>query len=61
MQVLRDKDRLNRIIAKCTGRPAEKVCEDTERDHYMTAEEALKYGIVDEILDEGKPKPKKKK
>jgi ATP-dependent Clp protease protease subunit len=62
-EVLRDKARLNRIIAKCTGNTEEKVRDDTERDRYMTAEEALKYGIVDEILekDETKPQQKKKK
>jgi ATP-dependent Clp protease protease subunit len=62
-EVLRDKARLNRIIAKCTGNAEEKVRDDTERDRYMTAEEALKYGIVDEILekDETKPQQKKKK
>ncbi len=37
------------------------VCEDTERDRYMTAEEALAYGIVDEILHEDKTKKKKTK
>ncbi len=60
-EVLRDKDRFNNIIAKCTGNPVERVCEDTERDHYMTAEEALAYGIVDEILHEDKTKKKKAK
>jgi ATP-dependent Clp protease protease subunit len=60
-EVLRDKDRFNNIIAKCTGNPAERVCEDTERDRYMTAEEALAYGIVDEILHEDKTKKKKTK
>ncbi len=59
-EVLRDKDRMNQIIAKCTGREKEKVREDTERDYYMTAEEALKYGIVDEILNEDTKKNKKK-
>ncbi len=61
-EVLRDKARLNQIIATCTGKPVEKVSDDTERDRYMTAEEALEYGIIDEILDEDKKKqPKKKK
>jgi len=60
-EVLRDKARINNIIAKCTGKPVEQVREDTERDYYMTAEEALEYGIVDEILHEDKDKTKKKK
>ncbi len=51
-EVLRDKDRLNSIIAKCSGKPKEMVREETERDRYLTAEEAVEYGIVDEILEE---------
>lgn len=58
-EVLRDKKRLNQIIAKCTGKDESRVREDTERDRYMTAEEALEYGIVDEILDEDSKKKKK--
>lgn len=49
-EVLRDKKRLNRIIANCTGKKEEDVQNDTERDYYMTAEESVAYGIVDEIL-----------
>ncbi|UCC32543.1 MAG: ATP-dependent Clp protease proteolytic subunit, partial [Phycisphaerales bacterium] len=60
-EVLRDKARINNIIARCTGKPVEQVREDTERDRYMTAQEALEYGMVDEILDEGDKKKKKKK
>lgn len=59
-EVLRDKARLNNIIAKCTGKPVEQVAQETERDHYLSAEEALEYGIVDEILDEASKKKKKK-
>ena len=59
-EVLRDKARLNQIIATCTGKPVENVSEDTERDCYMTADEALEYGIIDEILDEDKKKQQKK-
>lgn len=55
-EVLRDKQRLNNIIAKCTGKPVEKVRDDTERDCFMTAEEAVEYGCVDEILDEDQKK-----
>ena len=60
-EVLRDKARLNGIIAHCTGKPVEQVQQDTERDRYMTAEEALAYGVVDEIVDEDKNKKQKKK
>jgi len=57
-EVLRDKARLNSIIAKCTGKSAEKVAEETERDRYLTADEALAYGIVDEILADDRKKKK---
>ena len=60
-EVLRDKARLNNIIAKCTGKPVEQVQDDTERDRYLTAEESLEYGIVDEILDDDSKTPKQKK
>ena len=45
------KDRLNRLLAKHTGQPYEKVCADTDRDHYMTAEEAKEYGLVDAVIE----------
>ena len=49
-QIVRTKERLNRILAENTGQPVEKVAADTERDSWMTAEEALEYGIVDKII-----------
>ena len=49
-EILRDKERLNNIIAQHTGRDAATIAEDIERDCYLNAEEALEYGIVDEIL-----------
>ncbi len=58
-EVLRDKHRLNGIIAKCTGKDVKQVAEDTERDRFLTAQEALAYGLVDEILDESTGKKKK--
>ncbi len=60
-EVLRDKARMNEIISKCTGKPVEQVQEDTERDRFMNAEEALEYGIVDEIVDEDKAKTQQNK
>lgn len=49
-QVLRIKDSLNKIIATHTGQTVTKVEQDSDRDYFMTADEAKKYGIVDEIL-----------
>lgn len=48
--ILRVKDRLNRILVKHTNQPLQKIENDTDRDHFMTAEEARKYGIVDKII-----------
>jgi len=61
-EVLRDKKRLNEIIAEHTGKPYQRVSEDTERDRYLSAQESVDYGIVDEILAEtGKKKKKEPK
>ena len=49
-QIVRTKERLNRILSENTGQPIEKVALDTERDNWMTAEEALEYGLVDKII-----------
>lgn len=48
--ILKTKDRLNQIIAKHTGKTVKQVEKDTDRDNYMSAEEALAYGIVDKII-----------
>ena len=48
-QLLKDKKKLNSILSEKSGQPYEKVCEDTERDNYMNAEEALAYGLIDKI------------
>lgn len=48
--ILRTKEKLNKILADNTGKPIEVIAEDTERDNFMTAEEALDYGLVDKIL-----------
>lgn len=46
----RTKDKMNRIMSERTGQPLEKVIQDAERDNFMDAEEALAYGIIDEII-----------
>ena len=48
--ILRTKDQMNRILAERTGQPLEKIRADTERDYYMTADEAKDYGIVDKVI-----------
>jgi ATP-dependent Clp protease protease subunit len=48
-EILRLKDRLNEILAFHTGQPLEKIEHDTDRDFYLSADEAMKYGIVDSI------------
>ena len=49
--IIRTKKKLNEILAANTGQPVEKVAEDTERDNWLSAEEALEYGIVDKIIE----------
>lgn len=48
--ILKMRDRLNEILAKHTGQPLKKIEKDTDRDYYMSAEEAKKYGIIDKII-----------
>lgn len=49
-QIVKIKDKLNRILAKHTGQPFEKVAKDTDRDFYLSAQEAKEYGIIDEVI-----------
>ncbi len=49
--ILRIKANLNRILAENTGKPLEVIAADTERDNFMTAAEAMEYGIVDKVID----------
>lgn len=49
-QLLKIKARLNKILAEITGKTVKTIERDTERDYFMTAEEALKYGIVDRVI-----------
>lgn len=48
--MLKTRKRLNKILSENTGQSIEKIQLDTERDNYMTAEEAKEYGLVDEII-----------
>ena len=48
--ILRTKDQMNRILAERTGQPLDKIRNDTERDYFMTADEARDYGIVDQVI-----------
>jgi ATP-dependent Clp protease protease subunit len=49
-EILRARDTLNELYAKHTGQPIAKIAEDTDRDNFMTADEAKSYGIIDEVL-----------
>ena len=57
-EILRMKETLNGILASYTGQPLERVCQDTERDYFMSSEQALEYGIIDSVIrrDERNPK-----
>jgi ATP-dependent Clp protease protease subunit len=53
-QIIKIKNKLNKILSERTGQPIEKVERDTERDFFMSAEEAKAYGIVDEVMERRK-------
>ena len=48
--IIKIRERLNRILAENTGRPIEEIARDTERDNYLTAQEAMEYGLVDKVI-----------
>ena len=49
-QILKTKEKLNKILAANTGQPLDVIARDTERDNYMTAEEAAAYGLIDRVI-----------
>jgi ATP-dependent Clp protease protease subunit len=49
--ILKIKDKLNKILAKHTGQQLDKIEKDSDRDYFMTAKEALKYGVIDKIIE----------
>ena len=48
--MVKTREKLNRILAQNTGKPIEQINIDTERDNYMTAQEALEYGLIDKVI-----------
>jgi ATP-dependent Clp protease protease subunit len=58
-EILYIRDRLNQILADHTGQPIEKIADDTERDRFMSGEEAVAYGLIDKVIDERGPAPTK--
>ena len=58
-RIIQMKDSLNKILADHSGQPFKKVAEDTERDRFMSALEAQKYGLVDKVIKKGDDKPQK--
>lgn len=50
-QILKTREKLNKILAENTGQPIEVIDRDTERDNYMSADDALKYGIIDKVIE----------
>ena len=50
--IMRTKAKLNKMMAEATGQPLEVIERDTERDNFMSAEEAVKYGLVDRVIYE---------
>ena len=50
-EILTIRDRLNKIMAHHSGQPLDVIARDTDRDNFMSAEEAVKYGLIDQVLD----------
>ena len=59
-EILKSKQMINEVLAQLTGQPIEKISKETERDRYMTADEAKKYGLIDEVLHETEETTKEK-
>jgi len=60
-EILKTRDTLNELLAKHTGKPVAKIKDDTERDYFMSSDEAKNYGLIDEVVVQKKaPEPKDK-
>jgi ATP-dependent Clp protease protease subunit len=53
-EILKMRDRINEILSKHTGKPLDKIQRDTDRDYFMSSQEALEYGAIDEVLTKSK-------
>jgi len=60
-RILQLRDKLNTIMAECTGQPLEVISKDTDRDNFMTAEQAKEYGLIDHIITRSTASTEKKK
>jgi ATP-dependent Clp protease protease subunit len=49
-EILKIRERLNEILVKHTGQPLDKIAQDTERDYFLSADEAKRYGLIDEVI-----------
>ncbi len=59
-EILKERERLNEILAKHTGQPLEVIAKESDRDKYFMAQEAKAFGLVDEVLNKQQPDPAKK-
>ena len=59
-EIIKLKQKINLILAKHTGQPVEKIEKDTDRDYFMSADEAKKYGLIDEVVESMRNKPEAK-
>jgi ATP-dependent Clp protease protease subunit len=60
-EILKTRDNLNKILAEASGQPIEKIAADTDRDYFMSSDEALEYGLIDKVIHVRDRSNKKKK
>jgi ATP-dependent Clp protease protease subunit len=48
--IIKTREKLNRIMSECTGQPMDIITADTDRDNFMTADEAMRYGLIDRVI-----------
>jgi ATP-dependent Clp protease protease subunit len=53
-EILKMRDKINELLVKHTGKPLDKIQKDTDRDYFMSSQEALEYGVIDEVIAESK-------